>query len=69
MVAQGDEKFTRATIRFMTSTQRRLAKKHGTPADFAVAVYQCVPGEISMDEARDAVESYNQEWNGFTRKV
>lgn len=29
----------------MTADQRRLANKHGTPAEFAVAVYKCVPGD------------------------
>jgi hypothetical protein len=47
----------------MTAQQRKLAKKHGTPAEFAVAVYKCVPGDISMDEARAAVEKYNREWD------
>lgn len=42
--------------------QRKLAQKHGTPAEFAQAVYKCVPGDISMDEARAAVEKYNREW-------
>ncbi len=46
----------------MTRAQRKLVKKHGTPAEFAVAVYKAVPGDISMDEARDAVKKYNREW-------
>jgi len=46
----------------MTPAQRKLAKKHGTPAEFAAAVYKCVPGDISMYEARAAVEKYNREW-------
>lgn len=45
----------------MTPAQRKLAKKHGTPAEFAVAVYKYVPGDISMDEVRVALEKYNQE--------
>jgi hypothetical protein len=45
-----------------TKAQKRLAKKHGTPAEFAVAVYKAVPGFISMDEARMAIEKYNREW-------
>lgn len=36
-----------------SKTQKALAKKHGTPAEFAAAVYQAVPGDISMDEAAD----------------
>lgn len=46
----------------LTPNQRKLAKKHGTPAEFAQAVYKCVPGDISMDEARAAVDKYNREW-------
>ena len=44
-------------------TQEALRKKHGTPAQFAKACYECVPGDISMDEARAAIEKYNKEWN------
>ena len=39
-----------------------LANKHGTPAEFAQAVYRAVPGFISMDEARTAIEKYNRKW-------
>lgn len=46
----------------LTATQKRLKAKHGTPAEFASAVYQAVPGDISMDEAAAAVRKYNQEW-------
>lgn len=46
----------------MTTKQAELAKDHGTPAQFAVATYQAVPGTISMDEAREAVEKYSYEW-------
>ena len=46
----------------LTPKQRKLAKKHGTPAEFAQAVYKCVPGDISMDEAQAAVAKYNREW-------
>lgn len=46
----------------LTSGQRRLMKKHGTPAEFAKAVYKCVPGDISMDEAKAAVERYGRDW-------
>jgi len=42
--------------------QKKLKSKHGTPAEFASSVYQCVPWEISMDEAEAAVRKYNQEW-------
>lgn len=47
----------------MTRKQAALMKKHGTPAEFAQAVYRCVPGDISMDEARTAVEKYSREWD------
>lgn len=46
----------------LTPKQRKLAKKHGTPAEFAQAVYKCVPGDISMDEARASVDKYCYEW-------
>lgn len=42
--------------------QKALAKKHGTPAEFAQATYECVPSWISMDEAKTAIEKYNREW-------
>jgi hypothetical protein len=46
----------------LSKKQLRLRLRHGTPADFAKAVYACVPGDISMDEARTAIDKYNQEW-------
>lgn len=54
----------------MTSKQKALAKKHGTPAEFAKACYEAVPGDISMDEARAAVDKYTREWTeaGLTAK-
>lgn len=47
----------------LTPGQRKLKKKHGTPAEFAKAVYACVPGDISMGEARAALEKYQKEWD------
>lgn len=47
----------------LNKAQKRLRAKHGTPAAFAKACYESVPGFISMDEAREAVENYNAEWN------
>lgn len=44
-----------------TKGQLELIKKHGLPSEFAVACYEAV-GEISMDEAREAVEKYNKEF-------
>jgi len=52
-----------------TGKQVALAKKHGTPAEFAVAVYKCVPGDISMDEARAAIEKYNTEWDAAGKRT
>lgn len=51
-----------------TPAQRKLAKKHGTPAEFAAGVYKCVPGDISMDEAREAISKYNREWQAAGAK-
>lgn len=45
----------------MNEKQKLLAAKHGTPAEFAKAVDRTV-GEISIDEARAAIEKYNREW-------
>ena len=55
----------------MTKKQLALKKKHGSPAEFAVACYQAVPSDLSMDEARDAVEEYNHEWEraGRTKPI
>lgn len=52
-----------AILKHFTKAQQALAKKHGTPADFAKAVYQAVPDHLSMDQASKAVEKYNQEWS------
>lgn len=52
----------------LTPQQRKLAKKHGTPAEFAQAVYKCVPGDISMDEARTAIEKYGKEWKAAGKR-
>jgi hypothetical protein len=46
-----------------TEKQWELAHKHGTPAEFAEATYKAVPGFISMDEARAAIEKYNKNWS------
>ena len=47
----------------MSSTQVRLLGKHGSPAAFAQACYKAVPDDISMEEARVAVEKYQREWD------
>lgn len=46
----------------LTEAQKRLAKMHGTPAEFAAECYKAVPSLISMDEARAAIEKYNAGW-------
>lgn len=60
-VRQHHKVFVR-TLTF-TADQHALAKKHGTPAEFAVAVYQAVPEFLSMTEAGDAVTKYQREWD------
>lgn len=45
----------------VTKGQQRLQKKHGSPYEFAVACVECV-GEISVDEARRAIQKYQLEW-------
>ena len=42
--------------------QQELLARHGTPAEFSKAVYACCPSDISMDEARAAIDKYNTEW-------
>jgi hypothetical protein len=46
----------------ISTKQRRLARKYGTPAEFAAACYACCPEFISMTEAKQASEKYNREW-------
>lgn len=46
----------------LRTTRAELTKKHGTPPEFAAAVYRTVPEFLSMDEARDAVDRYAKEW-------
>lgn len=47
----------------LSGAQEALAKKHGTPAEFAEACYKAVPYDVSMDEARAAVDRYQKEWD------
>lgn len=49
--------------RAWTKGQRKLCRKHGTPAEFAAGCYKAVPSFISMAEARTAVDKYQREWN------
>lgn len=46
----------------VTDAQRRLLRKHGTPKQFAEAVFNAL-GEVSLAEARTAVEAYCKEWS------
>lgn len=55
-------KLRRLIIYEFTPGQRELVKKHGTPAEFAIACYTCVPGDISMDEAEAASQKYRREF-------
>ena len=45
----------------MSEAQQELARKHGTPAEFAKAVWAAL-GEISVTEAVAAIEKYEREW-------
>lgn len=47
----------------LSPRQKDLRRVSGTPAEFARGIYQCVPGDISMDEARAALDRYIREWN------
>ena len=46
----------------LSQKQQTLMVLHGTPDEFAKAVYAAVPGDISMDEAADTVKKYLLEW-------
>lgn len=60
----GVETFEAKTMKpHFSFKQKELKERNGTPAEFAVAVYQCVPSTISMDEAALAVAEYCAEWN------
>ena len=52
----------------MTAEQKKLASKHGNPAEFASACYEAVPAFISMDEAAAAIRKYNAQWEGAGMK-
>jgi len=45
----------------ISTGQRRLQKKHGTPLKFAHVCAEAL-GEVSVDEANDAIEKYRREW-------
>jgi 2,3-bisphosphoglycerate-independent phosphoglycerate mutase len=46
----------------MTEGQKKIAEAHGTPVEFAQAVWAAVPSFISVSEAEDAIEKFNDEW-------
>ncbi len=43
-------------------SREELQARHGTPAQFRVAVMAAV-GEISLAEAESAIRLYEREWN------
>lgn len=40
----------------------KLKEAHGTPMEYAAAVWRAVPAFISVTEAQEAVEKYFAEW-------
>lgn len=53
----------------VSEKQKALMLKHGTPAGLARSCYELVPGTISMDEAKAAVEKYQAEWDAAGDKL
>lgn len=43
-------------------TRDEIASKHGTPSEFASAVWRAVGDFISVAEAEDAIAKFNREW-------
>jgi len=52
-----------ATDESMSTAQRELWEKHGTPEQFETAVWDCVPSMISVTEAEEAIEAYRIQWH------
>jgi RNA polymerase-binding transcription factor DksA len=50
----------------MTPAQEALQKKHGTPEEFEAAVVNAL-GEISYDEAQQAIRRYLRQWEAAGR--
>jgi hypothetical protein len=46
----------------LTEGQEALRAKHGMPHQFADACFRAVPGDISIDEAREAIRKYSAEF-------
>jgi hypothetical protein len=40
-----------------------LRKKYGTPDEFATACYLAVPEFISLEEAENAINKYQDQWD------
>jgi hypothetical protein len=48
----------------MTKRQENLKEKHGTPNEFAFALYRAADDLfITYEEADKAIEKYNKLWN------
>lgn len=43
-------------------TRDEIASKHGTPTEFANAVWRAVGDFISVAEAEEAIAKFNREW-------
>ncbi len=50
-----------------TEAQKELAKKHGTPREFAQACVNAI-GEITCLEAHEAISRYQKKWNAAGRR-
>jgi hypothetical protein len=59
--AEAGNRFPRLPDAAETPGQRLLEQAHGTPRSFAVRCVAAI-GEISVDEAEHAVETYYQSW-------
>lgn len=57
-----------AVGREQMKTQQQMQADHGTPAEFAKAVWNAL-GEISVAEAQAAIEKYEREWHEAGRKA
>jgi len=53
----------------LSDRQKELRKQHGLPSEFALACYEAVPAFISMDEAGDAIQKYQSEWDAASKRT
>ncbi len=44
-------------------TRKKMEQKYGTPEAFKKSCMRAVPGDISIDEAINAIEKYQKEWD------